>query len=140
MRQHHALLALVLAGASLPAVADTALPDPAVSYTDVVPYTDLAGRGATPWKGSLTRAEVTAAFIDARAKGLLASGEAGDDPLAMQIAAERSPTFQRPTFKRSTLPVPQAMGAAAADPVSGDGLRFVGGEAGYAPKGSPEYR
>jgi len=71
----------------------------------------------------------------AGAKGQLPSGEAGDDPLATQIVAARPLAFKRATFA-----APQAMGAAAADPVSGDGLRFVGGEAGYAPEGSPEYR
>lgn len=127
MHQHHVLLAVVLAGASLPAVADKAVSDPAS-------WPDTSGN-TSAWKGSLSRAEVTAEFLQARASGSVSSGEAGDEAVGMRMAAPGATTLKLPSLAAA-----RAMGAAAADPVTTDGLRFVGGEAGYAPRGAPEYR
>lgn len=132
MRKSHILLAVILAGASFAALGDEAAPSPGWAMDPGAPA-PLAGTGDSTWKGTLTRAEVTAAFLQARASGMLPSGEAYDDPVAMKMAAAPAAT----TIKRPTLPAPQAMGASAGEPVTLDGYRFVGGEAGYAPVEGP---
>jgi hypothetical protein len=115
MDKSHMLLAAVVAGASFAALADD----------------------ADSWKGTLTRAEVTAAFLQARASGTLPSGEAYDDPVAMKMAA--APATTAPIIKRPGFLAPQAMGAGAGadEPLTLDNYRFVGGEAGYAPADAP---
>ena len=113
MNKSHVLLAAVVAGASFAALADE----------------------ADSWKGTLTRAEVTAAFLQARASGTLPSGEAYDDPVAMKMAA--APASTTPIIKRPGFLTPHAMGAGADEPLTFDNYRFVGGEAGYAPADAP---
>ena len=137
MRKCHIVLAAAMAAASVPALADKASPDPAAT-TAPAASADLSGNGA-PWKGTLTRAEVTAEFLNARASGTLPVSDAYDDPMVMKMAG---PQWQpRPlALPRFTASAPQVMGAAPSDPVTLDGYRFVGGEAGYAPANAAGFR
>jgi len=133
MKTSHLLLALVVAGAAVPALADETAPA-AASYGDPSPQVDMSATGDAAWKGTLSRAEVKAELLQARASGLLPNGEAYDDPVAMKMAAARPLALKLPAIGAR-----RVMGAGADESVTGDNYRFVGGEAGYAPADSAEY-
>ena len=103
------------------------------SYTDVAPYTDLGGRvpigEMREWKGQLSRAEVTDALLQARSAGTIAVGDAVGYPQVMKVSP---PTVQTAQPRAPT----QVLGGPSQE-VSGDGYRFVGGEAGYIYIGQP---
>jgi hypothetical protein len=106
------------------------------SYTDVAPYTDIGttgvGGGApSQWKGQLSRAEVLDSLRQARSEGTTPVGDAIDYPDLMK-KAPLSARAEQP--KR---PQTQVLGGPR-DDVSGDGYRFVGGEAGFIFVGKPE--
>ena len=134
MKMSHMLLAVVVAGASFAARAESTAPA-ATSYGDPGPAAEMGAAGEAPWKGTLSRAEVKAEFLQARASGTLPSGEAWDDPVAMKMAAARPLAIKLPAMAAR-----RVMGAATDEPVTGDNYRFVGGEAGYAPADAAEYR
>lgn len=122
MKRISCLLALACATLGSPAVADELAP--ALTYTDVAPYTDVGSAREAPrhWKGDLSRTEVIAALREARAGGTVAMGEAIGYPYLMKYAAG--------TPSAAMLGGPASEGPAPAG-VTIDGYRFVGGEAGY---------
>jgi hypothetical protein len=98
MNKRPMLLALALAGASFAALADTA------------PWPDMSGN-TSPWKGTLSRSEVTAEFMRARAEGALPpAGETHDDFSGV------GPVVHAQDYKRTSPSLPRAMGAAPASP------------------------
>lgn len=106
----------------------TALAQETLSHSDLAPYTDIVmvrtSAGAPSyWKGSLSRADVLAAMQAARASHTIAEGDALGYPYPAPVALEAGAP-------------PAAMsrvlgGPSSADPLTIDGYRFVGGEAGY---------
>ena len=101
-----------------------------LSYTDTVPYTDLAvparsAAGApSHWKGQLTRDQVIAATHQARIEGSIATGDAIGYPYLMKTSSPGAPALAQQSTG-------QSLGGPPGDGLTSDGYRFVGGEAGY---------
>lgn len=125
------VFALTVAAAAGAAFAQANAP----TYTDVAPYTDIvpsarSSAGAPSyWKGQLSRAEVIDALRQAQRDGMVTVGDAVDYPVLIKV----------PTIAQSEQSQPsdaQVMGGPPLD-LTGDGYRFVGGEAGWIYVGPP---
>lgn len=108
-----------------------------LSHSDVAPYTDIAvsarGSAAAPahWKGQLSRADVVAVLRQARSDGTIAVGDALGYPTLMKATPLAAQAIA------PTAPAGQVMGGPPDDDRTGDGYRFVGGEAGWVQHGLP---
>ena len=118
------ILALTVATAAGAAFAQANAP----TCSTVAPYTDIAG-APSQWKGELSRAEVMDALRQAQRDGMIAVGDAVDYPSLLKV----TPLAQ----SAQAQPAPSQVMGGPPSGVTGDGYRFVGGEAGWIFIGEP---